>query len=116
MTVEYLRREPPASPQLVERLEQQLGRRLPESYRDYLLKQDGGRLRSNDAGVNTIFGLGEVPDWASMWRVLKTFHDRVPAWLLPVARDEVGNLYAISLRDEDLGSVWFWDHEEEADE
>lgn len=116
MPVEYLRSEPPAPPQLVDRLEQQIGRRLPDAYRDYLLGRDGGRLDNNDGAVNDIFGLGEVPDWASMWLVLETFHDRVPAWLLPVARDAYGNLYAISLRDEDHGSVWFWDHEEEADE
>jgi hypothetical protein len=36
--------------------------------------------------------------------------------LLPVASDQFGNLFAVSLRDEDNGSVWFWDHEEEADE
>lgn len=35
---------------------------------------------------------------------------------LPVARDEYGNLYTLSLREKDFGSVWFWDHEEEADE
>jgi cell wall assembly regulator SMI1 len=116
MVVQYLRRQPPAAPELVERLEQRIGRRLPTSYRDYLLRQDGGWLESNDAAVKTIFGVGNVKDSASMWRALETFDERVPAWLLPVARDEYGNLFAVSLRDEDLGSVWFWNHEEEADE
>jgi hypothetical protein len=50
------------------------------------------------------------------WGKLQTYHDRVPTWLLPVAGDEYGNLFAISLRANDFGSVWFWDHEEEADE
>jgi cell wall assembly regulator SMI1 len=116
VAVDYVRREPPAPPQLVERLEREIGQRLPDTYRNYLLHQDGGRLDNNDEAVNTVFGLGDVPDWASMWRALKGFRHRVPAWLLPVAEDEYGNLYAISLRDEDRGSVWFWDHEEEADE
>jgi cell wall assembly regulator SMI1 len=116
MIVKYLRREPPAAPELLDRLEQRIGRPLPASYRDYLLRQDGGRLESNDGAVNTVFGVGNVKDWASIWRALAAFDQRVPAWLLPVARDECGNLFAVSLRDEDLGSVWFWDHEEEADE
>ena len=34
----------------------------------------------------------------------------------PVADDEVGNLFTISLRDEDFGTVWFWDREKEASE
>ncbi len=116
MAVAYVRREPPASPELVARLEAQIGQALPSEYRNYLLAQDGGRLDNNDRHVNTIFGLGEVPEWASMWRKVKTYESRVPAWLLPVAYDDGGNLYAVSLRPEDFGSVWFWDHEEEADE
>jgi len=51
-----------------------------------------------------------------MWKKLKTFSGRHPSWLLPVAQDEYGNLFCLSLRDEDFGTVWFWDHEEEADE
>jgi hypothetical protein len=51
-----------------------------------------------------------------MWRKLATYDERVPGWLLPVASDEYGNLFAVSLREPDNGSVWFWDHEEEADE
>ena len=116
MAVGYLRREPPASPELIARLEAQLGHPLPDDYRGYLLQQDGGRLNNNDQAVNTVFGLGDVPDWASMWGVLETYRDRVPGWLLPVADDDTGNLYVVSLRPSDLGTVWFWDHEEEADE
>ena len=32
----------------------------------------------------------------------------------PPADDEYGNLFCVSLRDSDHGSVWFWDHEQEA--
>ncbi len=116
MAVGYVRREPPASPELVARLEGQLSRALPDDYRDYLLQQDGGRLEDNTEAVINVFGLGEVPDWTSMWHKLETFRGRVPAWLLPVAQDAYGNLFAISLRPSDFGSVWLWDHEEEADE
>ncbi len=116
MAVEYRRREPGASPELVERLEARIGTSLPPEYREYLLAQDGGRLASNDGAVKNIFGLDDVPEWASMWENLDVYNGRVPSWLLPVADDEYGNLYAISVRPADFGSVWFWDHEEEADE
>jgi len=116
MAVAYRHREPPASPEQIVRLEERLGRALPADYRDYLLAQDGGRLASNDRAVDTIFGLGDVPDWASMWDKLDVLKDRMPSWLVPVADDAYGNLYAVSLRPSDFGSVWFWDHEEEADE
>jgi cell wall assembly regulator SMI1 len=113
MAVGYRRREPPATPDLIDRLEQRLGQRLPTSYRDYLAAQDGGRLLDNNEVVTDVFGLGEVPDWCSLWKVLVTYDHRLPSWLLPVARDAFGNLFAVSLRGQDQGSVWFWDHEEE---
>jgi cell wall assembly regulator SMI1 len=116
MAVEYVRREPPAPAEAIGRLEQRVGRPLPPEYRYYLRQQDGGRLDNNSRAINTVFGVGEVPEWASMWDVLETYADRVPDWLLPVADDAFGNLYAISLRNEDRGSVWFWNHELEADE
>lgn len=116
MTVGYLEQEPPAPAELVDDLERRAGRPLPPAYREYLSRQDGGRLADNDQAVTEVFGVGDVPEFASMWKKLATYADRVPEWLLPVASDEYGNLFALSLRDGDRGSVWFWDHEEEADE
>src|SRR5438874_7483524 len=116
MSVSYRLQPPPTSLDLIVRLEQRIGQPLPAAYRDYLLSQDGGWLAPNDEALKVVFGLGDVPNELSMWRKLDTFDSRLPAWLLPVAQDAYGNLYAISLRDQDRGSVWFWDHEEEADE
>lgn len=116
MTVGYRRKEQSAPQAKVDELEQRFGRRLPGAYRDYLHEQDGGRLEDNHQAANTIFGVGDVPDWANLWHKLAVYADRVPPWLLPVANDAYGNLFCLSLRDSDEGSVWFWDHEEEADE
>ena len=112
----YRDRRPPASTDLVARLEEHVRRALPPPYRDYLLEQDGGRVFDNSEALQQILGLGDLPEFASLWHKLEVYADRVPYWLLPVATDAFGNLFAVSLRDEDNGSVWFWDHEEEADE
>jgi cell wall assembly regulator SMI1 len=117
MAVDYLRREPPATPEQIDELQRRVGAPLPADYRGYLAEQNGGRLDNNDEAVNTVYGLGDdVPDWANMDDALDAYAGRVPAWLLPVAEDEYGNVFALSLRPEDNGSVWFWDHEEESDE
>lgn len=117
MAVTYRREAPPAAAADVERLERRIGRELPADYRTYLLERDGGRPVGNDEALKEIFGVREdAPDWSNMWDKLDIFADRVPPWLLPVAQDEYGNLFALSLREQDFGSVWFWDHEEEADE
>jgi cell wall assembly regulator SMI1 len=107
----------PAPESAVERLEQHIGRRLPDDYRNFLLRQDGGWMHMNDGAVKEVYGVrDDAPKNGSLWRALDTFHGRVPSWLLPIARDEYGNLYTLSLREPDFGSIWFWDHEEEADE
>jgi hypothetical protein len=117
MAVDYLRREPPATPEQINSLEQRLGVALPTDYRSYLAGQNGGRLDNNHEAVNTVYGVGaEVPDWANMADALDVYASRLPNWLLPVAEDSYGNVFAISLRPQDNGSVWFWDHEEEAGE
>jgi cell wall assembly regulator SMI1 len=78
MAVGYRNREAPVPPELVDRLEQRIGLRLPDHYRDYLLQQDGGRMQDNNRAVKHIFGIGQVPDYASMWRTLETYSERVP--------------------------------------
>jgi cell wall assembly regulator SMI1 len=115
--MEYKEAGPAAQRGDVERLEARIGRSLPEEYRTYLFAQDGGWAKDNTLAVDEIFGLREdAPYSGNMWEKLAVFGGRVPEWLLPVAQDVHGNLFAISLRDADIGSVWFWDHEEEADE
>src|SRR5262245_58742105 len=117
MAVAFSESQLPASGESIQRLERHIGRPLPSGYRDFLRQHDGGPLDLNDKAVNEVFGLGDdVPDFASMWHNLETYRERVPDWLLPVADDSFGNLFTISLRPQDEGSVWFWDHENEADE
>lgn len=116
MTVGHRRREPPAPAEQIDALEQRLGQALPDEYRAYLIEGDGGRFWDNSEAAKTVFGVGDVPDWASLWDKLDAYDDRVPEWLLPVAGDEYGNLFCLSLRETDRGTVWFWFHEEEADE
>jgi hypothetical protein len=117
VAVGYLRISGPTPPELIQRLEQRAGRSLPPAYRDFLAKHDGGRLDSNADAADVIFSLGPVEvETSSIWNNLDNYSGRVPTWLLPVASDEYGSLFAISLRDKDFGSVWFWDHEREADE
>lgn len=116
MPVEHERREPPAPPASIERLEQWAGSPLPSGYREYLLRQDGGFLAANTEAVSIVYGVGDdIDPAASIWEILDTYAGRLPSWMLPVAGDDFGNLFALSLRPEDHGSVWFWDHDLEDD-
>ena len=117
MAVGFSQVAQPATEESIRHLELQIGQSLPPAYAAFLRQHDGGPLDLNSKAVDEVFALGEaVPDFASMWSILNTYADRVPAWLLPVASDSFGNLFAVSLRDQDRGTVWFWNHEQEADE
>lgn len=117
MTVGFRGPAYPATFDDVARLELQVGVALPGDYKQHALSTGGGRMQANTQAVQTIFSLSDAaPDWARMSEAVETFQYRVPEWLVPVARDEYGNLFALSVRGNDLGAVWFWDHEEEADE
>ncbi len=73
-------------------------------------------MDNNDRAVHTVFSVGAVKPIASIFSRLGNFASRVPTWLLPLARDEGGHLFALSLCEADSGTVWFWDHEYEAGE
>lgn len=40
----------------------------------------------------------------------------MPETLLPIGHDSLGNLICLGVVGDDAGTVYFWDHEAEADE
>ncbi len=42
------------------------------------------------------------------------YRERMPSNLIPIAYDPGGNLVCLSTKGKDEGSVYFWDHENEA--
>jgi SMI1-KNR4 cell-wall len=119
----------PASEDAVRDAERQLEVALPVEYRLFLTTQaNGGKPEDNlfraegedpGASIRYFFGVG-LPEDADhdidLVRRYDFYRDRVPSWAVPVGEDGTGNLILISIREDDLGSVWFWDHELEAEE
>lgn len=96
---------------------------IPSPLADFLLEHNGGRLDdsyaapvgngTNTAGL-TFFGVfARKPKSGQRDLAARaSIRDNRPAkWLTPFAEDVFGNLFAVSARTEDSGSVWFWDHE-----
>lgn len=119
MTVGLAERRPPADEDEVAAAERQLEVPLPDQYRRFLTEDsNGGRPEQNvlpddesGAAVDEYLGVGLSGD-SDLIAVYADYRDRVPAHLLPVGHAPGGNLICLSLRD---GSVWFWDHEREAE-
>lgn len=92
---------------------------FPEDYKKFLLDYNGGTpdktliYFESDEGVITYF-LGICNDSIyGIRNINNRFINRIPTNTLPIARDPGGNLFLMSIRGDDYGSVYFWDHEEE---
>lgn len=104
-------------------LEAQIGYPLPSSYRDFLLRFNGGEP------TNTLFETsGDQPYAGSSIRYFfsiceqSTFSlahkyavyssaGRIDKRMLPIAGDSGGNLVLLALAGSSQGQVFFWDHD-----
>lgn len=92
--------------------------KLPKDYRDFLLAFNGGKpsLNRNENpadGVAYILGMHNGEYYASLYKHVDMFKNRLPLSTFPIATDTFGNLFIMSVHVENYGHVYFWDHEEE---
>jgi hypothetical protein len=107
-------------------LEETLNMSFPQDYRNFLLSHNGGHpsfdvfpIRghpiSDSSMIQLFFGIanGEYDDLSAMFHRSR---GRIPANLVPIARDYGGNLICLALSSNNKGRVFFWEHEGEARE
>lgn len=100
----------PASGEAILALEEVLGCRLSDSFRDFLATNDGAEPETNifkiddnnDCGVNQFIPVAEI-------RKERAYIENISPRAYPVAWAECGN-YVFIDEDKD-GAVSFWDHE-----
>jgi hypothetical protein len=124
MRFEMLDVGPPLSQGQIAALEAELRVALPEDYRAFLARYNGGRPEpsffpihgfgaSAFGEIQRFFSVGgpaEVPDLAWYYR---TLWGRIAVDLFPIAGDGSGNIICISLAGVNRGAVHFWDHDNE---
>lgn len=100
----------------LERLEKKLGIDLPEQYRDYLIRYNGGyfekdRIKISDAEGNTrihhMYGLHYGPDYERL-----NIDHLIRSEYLAICEDAFGNHFFIKINGVDHGAIYFLDHEE----
>lgn len=104
-------------------LEKQLGINLPNDYRDFLKKNNGGYPEpdgfsfSNGEDGSSVDKFLEVSDskTASLISYYNTYKNRIPKSYFPIAKDPGGNLILIEI-DHDGSGIYFWDHENESED
>jgi len=111
-------------------LERRLSIKLPDDYRQFLIRQNGGRPVSpvftfvessrgpTDSSVAWFLSVhqGKYSNFEKDFRNFKVVQRRMPDNLVPIAHDPFGNEICMSFSGDDRGAIYFWDHESEADE
>ncbi|MRG98460.1 SMI1/KNR4 family protein [Polyangium spumosum] len=98
---------------------------LPDEYKAFLLKYNGGMPTPNgfaipgwhgqESSLGVFYGIHEHPDY-SLDGACETYEERVPADLIPIGTDAFGNNVCMGWKGKRRGKVYFWDHEDELDE
>jgi len=109
-------------------IEEKIRLRLPDQYKDHLLKFNGGQCQPNvftyresdvveESMIDWFLAIydGEDDNFIEYYITYKVEQNRMPSYIIPIAHDPGGNLICISCREEDNGAIYFWDHENEVD-
>lgn len=91
---------------------------LPEEYKTFLQKSNGiapnpNQNKTPSAVVTYILGMHNGPYYASLYKHIDMFKNRLPLSTLPIATDAFGNLFILSVHQDRYGYIYFWDHEGE---
>lgn len=119
MAFEMLDVGPPLTQADIAGLEAELRVALPEDYRAFLARYNGGRPKPSSFPIRGFtadeFG-GDVHYFYSLpdlvWHY-KTLKGRIPSDLFPIAGDGSGNIICVSMTGLNRGAVYFWDHDKE---
>jgi cell wall assembly regulator SMI1 len=124
MSVNIVESEAPVTKERIEEVEQTLGIKLPEQYKAFLLKHNGGGPRPSEflylregeepqEGIVSWFLAIHDGAQENFLDYYRTFQHRIPKGTLPIARDPGGSLIVLGLEEPLRGKVFFWDKESE---
>jgi len=98
----------------VTHFEMAIAARLPDDYRDFLLRYNGGYpspngFRGGEEVLNHFFGLWQKH--ADLNYELLAHRGFIPEGMIPIASDPFGNAILLEVTRPNRGRIWFWDHE-----
>jgi SMI1 / KNR4 family (SUKH-1) len=106
--------------------QEQAGIRFPKEYQEFLLQHNGGRPSPSvfaysrdgnvDSGMVDWFLSIHNAEYDSLKDYNTTYKPRLPGELIPIAHDPGGNLICLVWSGPLRYRIYFWDHDEEAEE
>lgn len=109
----------------VELFQRFLGKKFPKDFVEFLVTYNGGApsvgkfcFKDSDGGssVRYFHGIRKKADSDDLLRNIEVYKERVPSDFVPIASDYGGNKIMLAVSGPMYGQVFFWDHENEADE
>lgn len=120
--VEITGAETPVCSEALEQVEKRLDIHLPDQYRQFLLKHNGGKptpdlFKCANGGSSFVHKFLAIHDGPydnfeqenSSFRANKA----VPDNIIPIACDAFGNYVCLSVSGADIGALYFWNHEKQ---
>ena len=99
--------------------------KLPDDYKLFLLDSNGGAPDPRTfevpgwpfegSALDFFYGIHDKKS-SRLDRACEVYTDRIPADLIPIARDAFGNVVCIGWKGKRRGKIYFWDHENELDD
>ena len=97
--------------------------KLPQDYKEFLLKYNGGtpykgvfQLNHITSGLAFFYIVNSVNYYSDFVSIYHTLKDRIPKGFIIIASDVGGNGILLGLENENRGKIYFWDHEEEVED
>lgn len=125
MNLKFRNSFPPTTENAVLDFETTIGHRLPNDYRTFLLKDNGGEQPEPDCfrvetgeitALAVLFPIGVPNDFYDLAGHFKSKQDDLPKHVIPIGLDIGGNTICLAIAGDANGTVLFWDHEVEADQ
>lgn len=128
MSIDFDDSGPKLSEQKLSKFETKIAYRLPEDYRKFMLRQNGGTPvmemmfsfqesgKNSDSVIDSFYAIAAEADVTTISEAVETYivSGRIPSSLLPIADDQFGNQLCIDVSGETRGAVYFWNHERES--
>lgn len=117
--------EKTVGPEAIQLFERFMDRKFPKDYRNFLLKNNGGRpvpdcfnFFDGQSGsiVNQFYKIISKDDYDDLLKTIRIFDQRIPSDFVPIADDPYGNQICIAISGPNYGKIYFWDHEFETDD
>ncbi|WP_080962677.1 SMI1/KNR4 family protein [Chromobacterium subtsugae] len=99
-----------------------IGIKFPEDYLNFLTIQNGGKpdpssvkIGNKEKSIQYLYAFKNPMESCTLDYAITIFNGRIPQGFIPIAHESSGSLLIMNCTVDGLGEIYFWDHNNEAD-